>query len=439
MGVKQTQRLDVRDLAVLVLSRLDGAQLPVQAVLNGILAHAGCGPADAALCSELCYGALRMEIRLRWLLARFLKAPEKLPPRMRNILLVATYGLLFLDGMPGHAVVDWAVERVKRKYGQTLARVANACLRAISREGTDPHDCAYYRTAGQDEQAQQALYHSLPLWIVRLWRDGYGPDKSALLMAKSWARPAAGLRVNKVRADWEGLARQLEFFGAQRLTDTCCVVAAEQRAHLEEHCALTNLLAEGRLSRQGAGSQLALHVLQPESWPEPLWDACAGQGTKSCALLELGKDMGMVSDTHWSRLRRMRDECARLRLPQVVAVQASVLYPPLCFTPGTILLDAPCSGLGVLAARPDIRRNRKATQLSELLHIQAAMLESAHAEIAPGGHIVYITCTQNPAENEDQVRAFLARHPGVTLAQEWNSAAEDVQLEGMYAALLVKR
>jgi 16S rRNA (cytosine967-C5)-methyltransferase len=391
------------------------------------------------LCAELCYGVLRMEIRLRWLLARFLKSPEKLPPRMRRILLVALYALLFLEGMPDHAVVDWAVAGVKRGHGQTLARVANGCLRALCREGAAPRDYNYYHAAGQDEEARQALYHSLPPWIVRLWHEGYGPDTAALLMAKSSSRPAAGLRVNRLRTGWEEVARQLGHAGAQRLSEVCFAVAPELRAGMEERCRLTAMLAEGRLSRQGAASQLALHALQPETWPDPLWDACAGQGTKSCALLELGKDVRLVSDTHLPRLRRIEGECRRLRLPPPLAVRASALHPPLRFTPGAIVLDVPCSGLGVLAARPDIRRKRKVQHVQSVLQIQSAMLEAAYAELIPGGHIAYLTCTQNPAENEEQVRSFLVRHPGAVLAREWNSPAENMLLEGMYAALLVKR
>jgi 16S rRNA (cytosine967-C5)-methyltransferase len=437
-GGKQT-RQDARELAVQVLQRLEATQSPVQAVLNLVLARAACEPADAALCAEICYGALRMEIRLRWLLARFLKAPEKLPPRMRYVLLVALYALLFLTGMPGHAVVDWAVSSVKRKHGQALARVANGCLRALGREGSALHDYGYYHAAGQNEQTHQALYHSLPLWVVRLWHEGYGPDKAGLLLVKSSARPAAGLRVNRQRAGWEALAWQLENAGAQRLAPSCFAVAPEMRSQVEERCSLTALLAGGRLSRQGAASQLALHALHPDVWPEPLWDACAGQGTKSCALLELGKQLHMASDTHFPRLRRMNSEVRRLGLSQPLIARASALRPPIAFTPGTIVLDAPCSGLGVLASRPDIRRHRQAEQVQELIHVQAAMLEAAYAELPSGGHIAYMTCTQHPAENEGQIQAFLSRHSGAVLAQEWNSPAENLLLEGMYAALLVKR
>ncbi|MDR2695794.1 MAG: 16S rRNA methyltransferase [Deltaproteobacteria bacterium] len=433
------QRQDARDLAVLVLQRLEGAHAPIQAVLHTSLSRAACDPADAALCAELCYGVLRMEIRLHWLLARFLKAPEKLPPRMRRILLVALYALLFLDGMPEHAVVDWAVARVKRGHGQALARVANGCLRALCREGAAPRDYAYYRGGGLDEEARLALYHSLPLWIVRLWREGYGTDTAALLMAKSSSRPAAGFRVNRRRAGWEEVAQQIGEAGAQRLSEACIAAAPELRARLEERCQITSLLAAGRLSRQGAASQLALQALQPETWPDPLWDACAGQGTKSSALLELGKDVCMVSDTHLPRLWRIAGECRRLGLPLPLVVRASALRPPLRFKPGSIVLDAPCSGLGVLAARPDIRSKRKAQHVQGLLQIQSAMLEAAYAELSCGGHIAYLTCTQNPAENEEQVRAFLGRHPGAVLAREWNSPAENRLLEGMYAALLVKR
>jgi 16S rRNA (cytosine967-C5)-methyltransferase len=156
-------------------------------------------------------------------------------------------------------------------------------------------------------------------------------------------------------------------------------------------------------------------------------------------LLERGKDVRVASDTHLPRLRRINDECRRLRLPSPLVVRASALRPPLHGKPATIVLDVPCSGLGVLASRPDIRRHRQAQQIQGVMLVQAAMLEAAHAELASGGHIAYMTCTQNPAENEQQIRALLCRHPGLALALEWNSPADNMALEGMYAALLVKR
>jgi 16S rRNA (cytosine967-C5)-methyltransferase len=346
---------------------------------------------------------------------------------------------VFLDKMPEHAVVDWAVANIKRKHGNTLASVANACLRALCREGDALRKYDYYQAAHLDEQARQALYYSLPLWIVKLWHAGYGPDTAALFMARSAARPAAGLRVNRLRPDWANLAQQLATAGAQRVASACFAVAPEQRAQLERRCALADMLAAGRISRQGAASQLALLALRPETWPDPLWDACAGQGGKSCALLELGKDVRMAADTHLPRLRRIRDECARLGLLAPCVVQASVMHPPMAFKPGTIVLDVPCSSLGVLAARPDIRRHRTAEHVQSLIRRQAAMLEAAYAELPVGGHIAYMTCTQNPAENEAQIRALLDRNPAGVLMQEWNAPAESMLLEGMYAALLMKR
>ena len=436
---RRVQRQDARELAVLVLQRLDGVRLPVQAVLHQVLAHAACDTKDAALCTEICYGTLRTEIRLNWILTRFLKKPAKLPPHMRRVLLVAVYALLFLEMMPEHAIVDWAVESVKRVHGPTLARVANACLRAVCREDAAPLDYDYYHAAGQDEMERQSVYYSLPLWIVRLWHAGYGPAKTALLLVKSATRPAAGLRLNRLRTGWEELARQLENSGGLRLAPACFAVPPEKRAQLEERCSLSVLLAEGRLSRQSAASQLALDALEPGTWPDPVWDACAGQGTKSCALLEFGKDVYLACDTHLPRLRRIAGECQRLRLPAPLVIQASALRPPLRRKARVILLDVPCSGLGVLASRPDIRRHRKTEHVREVLHLQAAMLETAYAELTCGGHIAYISCAQNPAENEEQIRTFLNRHPTAVLSHEWNSPVENELVEGMYAALLVKR
>jgi 16S rRNA (cytosine967-C5)-methyltransferase len=435
---ERPHRLDARDLAVQVLLQLENTQSTIQSVLNHVLKRTFCKPNDVALCTELCYGALRMEIRLRWLLDRFLPSQAKLPPRMRCILLVAAYALLFLDSIPSYAIVDWAADSVKRSHGHTLARVANGCLRAICREGVAPREYGYYLAAVQDDLMCHALYYSLPLWIAQFWVDGYGHDAAVLLFEKSASRPAAGFRVNRSRPDWMESARLLESAGAQSLAPGCLAIAPDLRAHFDTQCSIAALVADGKLSRQSAASQLALDAMQKDILPEPIWDACAGQGTKSCALLESGNDLRLVSDVNWSRLRRFSTECRRLQLRQPTIALASALQPPLRFKPSTIILDVPCSGLGVLSSRPDLRR-RNPKRIHELIEIQAAMLGSAFAELSSGGQLVYITCTVNPSENENLIRSFLSSHSNCKLAIEWSSPFENSLLEGMYSALLVKR
>ncbi len=431
-------KIDPRDLAVRVLLRLESAPVTVQAALGALPERGGTSASAFALCTELCYGVLRTEIRLRVLLARFFTKQEKLPPHMICVLRTAAYALVFLDGMPEHAVVNWAVEAIKRRHGQTLARVANGGLRSLCREGAAVREFAYYRDMAGDERTAYTLYYSLPRWIFDVWELAYGSERALKLAEKSAARPRAGLRVNRSMQDWEQTAAHLEAAGAECLSETAFCASPAGLPEQINGRALGNLIAEGRLSRQGAGSQLAVETLDPDAWPEPVWDACAGRGTKSCSLLERGRQIFAASDTHLPRLSRVAEECRRLHLPVPPTICASLLHPPFARKPRAILVDAPCSGLGVLASRPDIRRNRRPEDVAELIRLQAAMLEAAYAFLPKGGGLAYITCTCNPAESEEQVRRLCVAHPGARLGQEWNSPVEDVRLEGMYAAWIVK-
>jgi 16S rRNA (cytosine967-C5)-methyltransferase len=430
--------LDSRDLAVETLLRLETSRAPLQAVLHAVLSRARPGARDASLCAELCYGVVRREIRVRWLLRRFFKDPGRLPPRMRCLLCTAIYALIFLDAVPAYATVDWAVETVKKRHGTALARVANGGLRSLCREGGALKEYDYYSRHAKDSREADALFHSLPPWICGLWEKAYGSRTAGLLMVKSSSRPASGIRVNMSRADQTAVVARLTELGAVRLGSANFAFPAGMPAHENERSFIARCIAEGKISRQGPGSQAALEALEPAAWPEPIWDACAGQGSKTCALLERGKKLLAASDVHMPRLRRITGECARLRIDPPHVVCASILRPPLRKKPATILLDVPCSGLGTLASRPDIRRRRTREETEAFIEKQRNMLDAAYALLPTGGNLAYITCTCNPAENENQIESLLARRPGAQCLLEWSSPPDNLLLEGMYAALLRK-
>ena len=428
---------DPRDVAVSVLGALERTHMPVQAVLDAELKRAELTGPDAALCAEFCYGVLRSEIRLRFVAERFFKDFTALPTHMRHILFTAVYALLFSDALPEYAVVDRAVEAVKRDYGGVLARVANGGLRALCREGDAPRRPDYYRQELADVFAASMVYYSLPSWLGEFWSRAYGPETALRLAAKSAARPPAGLRLNLRRAFCEQTAMLLEKAGARRFGPSGFLFEGE-RSRAAAQISLPNLLAEGLLSRQGPGSQAALAALSPENWPEPIWDACAGQGSKTCALLEQKKALVAASDIRLSRLHRCAEECRRLDLPAPLFVLASLFASPLRKRPGTILVDAPCSGLGVLASRPDIRRRRTPADIEDFIRIQENMLDAAYDFLPSGGKLAYITCTVNPDENERQISRLCSRRAGAVTEREWSTPLEEPFFEGMYAALVAK-
>lgn len=390
-------------------------------------------PQERHLCSELVYGCLRAEIRIACVLGKVLPRPQALPRPMLHILALAVYALLFQERVPAHAAVHTAVQQVASLYGQTLARVANAALRSVQRLGESPLHPAFY---GKVRWAACAGYYSVPRWMAELWRAAYGEEAALALMQRSFERPWSALRINALHAAADELRATLLALPGTCATGSWGVAfmpGALPESFLERK--LSHWQNVGALSSQSAGSQTILEALGLTSWREPVWDACAGYGGKSAALMEQGVPVALCTDRAFSRLRFLPELCLRLRLPVPATALADGTRPPLACWPGHILVDAPCSGLGVLARRPDIRR-RGQQHLAELEELQARLLFRLAGLLDSGRELAYITCTLNPAENEKVVERLLRERADLRLLRQWQTPHTHPWLEGMYGAVL---
>lgn len=437
---------------------------------TGALAAVGLSVQDRALCTELVYGCLRTEIRLNFILSTVLPRPQSLPRPMLLILAIGVYGLMFQDKVPAHAVIHEAVDQVRRLFGQGLSRVANGALRSLQRTGQQPLLPAFYSTKKNGEKGQpvdsesqsfsaQCVFYSTPLWIGTMWRNAYGEEAALALLRRSFNRPYSALRINAIHPDarelYDALACNGETSAASGLSggessevtesgssavpvkigQWGLAFAPGQMPREALGVDLRNWLSQGALSWQSAGSQMALLELGLDAWREPVWDACAGYGGKSMALMEWGVPVGLCTDRSISRLRGLRAQCATLSLPQPVIGIADATEPPVRQWDGHILVDVPCSGLGVLARRPDIRR-REPQHLAELEELQLAMLCRLASMLQPGRELAYITCTLNPSENEKAVAYLTEKNKKIKLVRQWQTSHDHAWLEGMYGALL---
>ncbi|GAU08436.1 transcription antitermination factor NusB [Desulfoplanes formicivorans] len=384
---------------------------------------------DKGLATELAYGYVRNKTRSDFLVTFFLRSPDKLPRVFMLVLGMAAYELAFLDRIPAYATVDWAVQGIKLSWGKRLAGVANAVLRRIGDLGPAVHEPDWYRQDDPDTVTFLTRYYSCPEWIVRLWLESYGMDTACEVLEGSIARPALGLRCGP-DMDPESLALEVQ----DLLLARCGRSLALQQSfdHLDE------LLRQGQVSRQSYAAQMALSALEPLSWPTPIWDACCGRGGKSMALLEQGCFPVWASDLHTGRLAGMQQECRRTgrRIPLFRASAKET--PPFRTPPGTILLDVPCSGLGVLARRPDSKWKRTPRDVSALMATQKAILENAWNVLPTGGVIAYITCTLNPAENQDQIARLCKRHRNATIVREYATKSREGLGEFFYAVTVRK-
>lgn len=436
---------DPRAAALMALSRVLLENADSQAALDDVLRSPTLVPTDKRLCTELVYGVLRWYLRLDQFCLLFLQKPDKLPREMRLCLLAALYEMVFLR-VPHHGPVGWAVSHVRNRFGAGLAGVANGALRSMQR------DLARFAQPGEllgpdaSDEAVLALGHAMPVWIVRLWLDAYGREATQALLEAAQCVPPSGLRLNRAAPGWEearaALLEKQEPVAATGVGPAGLAFAGTLPWRAKE------LTAQGLASRQSAASYQALESLAPAFWPAPVWDACAGRGGKTLALLEQGVNVALASDVSVARLAGLGKEYARLGLaergappcPAVASFSASAAEFPAGLPERfrTVLVDAPCSGLGTLARRPEIRLRRTPADLDRLTALQRDILRAVWRRLEPGGFLAYLTCTLNPAENEDCVMDFLSAHTDALVRREWRTPVDSPLKEFFYGALLQK-
>ena len=388
-------------------------------------------PRDAALATELAYGTLRLKSRLDWLLSLHLANPGGLPEAMRIALAVAAYEITRLDRIPAYASVDWCVDHVKSAINPRLAKVANAVLRRVSELGEAADSPQTYAADTPTDDVFLARFHAAPLWLVRLWLAAYGRETAEAYLRASTSAPPLGLRIRPATVDASDQLRVLT-------ESEQCILSTDSGAALRQPPDnLSELLDSGIALRQSLAGQQALQALNVDQWRGPVWDCCAGRGGKSLLLSDLGCGPVMASDPSKARLKGLAREIKRLGVGDVLPVRARAdRDTPLSAPVPSILVDAPCSGLGVLARRPDSKLKRSLEDIQGLTTLQARILDNTARSLAPGGTLAYVTCTLNPDENELQIQSFLNRHPGFTLHTEFQTPPKSPLNEFFYAARL---
>lgn len=372
----------------------------VQAALDAVLATQCPDPRDKRLATELVYGYCRFKSRLTFVADALMAKRARTAPFIRRVLCLAIYELLFLDTVPHHATLTWAVDAVKRPMGERMAGLVNAVLRRCIDLRDAPRMPDFYRQDGCSEEVFLSRWHACPEWIVRLWRENYGPETASRMLVQQASPPLHGLRVNRLRPDAQALFDRLSALPGVAFASFPAVAF---KANAAPEPTITNLLeSQGALSRQSFGVHALLEQLDSRDWPGPIWDACSGRGGKTTALLEQGHTALWASDPNRRRLAGLKREITRLGLPHIPVFRADAAHAPLKAAPGAILLDAPCSGLGVISRRPDTKWKRNLHDLTVLAGMQRRMLSASVDALPSGGLLVYMTCTANPDENERQ-------------------------------------
>jgi 16S rRNA (cytosine967-C5)-methyltransferase len=358
---------------------------------------------DRAFAMRLAYGAVQRVLTLDHLIEQCSGRPAaKIDAPLLAALRLGCYELCFAGSAP-HAVVNDAVELAKGAHGHALV---NAVLRRLSREGP-----ALIAELGDDVPAAASIRHSMPLWIVELWWEALGPQAARALLARANEPAESSLRANSLRTDVRGLVAALaaEGVSAKAAADPpeAVVVSGAFDAHGSA------LWRAGMLMPQSRASMLVAHCVAPTA-DERVLDLCAAPGGKTTHLAALmgGRGEVVAVERHGGRAQALARTAARMGAVNVSVQTGDAGVPRRAGERfSRVLLDAPCSGLGTLQSRPDLRWRASPAAVQSLAAAQARLLSAAAAACAPGATLVYSTCTISPAENEHQIAAFLDAHP----------------------------
>jgi 16S rRNA (cytosine967-C5)-methyltransferase len=399
---------------------------------------------------------MRWKLRLDWVISQFVRFPfSRIQPGVLNILRMALYQIMFMDRVPDSAAVDEAVRQAKSMSPEHVARFVNGILRQVCRTGRERLSPSQI----EDPVAHLSVLHSYPRWIVEKWIRELGMEAVEPLLKAGNRIPELVVRANTRKTDRDGLVACLAEEGihsSPRLFSPVGLTLDGLRGPVEK----IGCFEKGLFQVQGEAAQICSYLLAPEGG-EAVLDLCAGVGGKSTHLAELMGDRGDVIslDRHLGRLISMTDNCRRLGLGIIRPVSADALTNATWLFRrrfDRVLVDAPCSGLGVLSKHPDGKWNRDEKDIRRLARLQKQLLLQAADLVAGGGRLLYVTCTISEEENEGAVEAFLKERQDMgfedlnLIAPSWARPLIDARgffrtyphvhgLEGFFAGLFVKK
>lgn len=403
-----------RQIAFQILLKVEQDGAYSNLALNHAIRENKLGGVDSAFVSALVYGVLERAITLDYIIKQYSKIPlRKIEMKTKIILRMGVCQLLFMDKVPDSAAVNESVKLAKKQRMQQSAGFINGILRSITRAETP------YRLPDKEKDSiyYYSVKYAVPQSLVRLWINSYGELNAEQLLRSLSGRPPICARVNTLKTDKAALKAALEEQG----------VVCEETAMLPDALRLSHTGAVERLSAykngwfhiQDLSSQLCVDFLSPKP-RDVMLDICAAPGGKSFTAAQYMQNRGKLYafDLFDHKLKLLRDGARRLGITVLLASKrdgaTGAALPPA----DKILCDVPCSGLGILARKPEIRAKQELIP-ADLPDLQYKILCRSAQYLANGGTLVYSTCTLNPAENGENARRFLAEHPdfcGVTLA-----------------------
>lgn len=399
---------NVRDATLSILLAVDKNQAYSNLLLNQTIKKYHIDAKDRALLTELTYGTLQYKYTLDYFLEPFTRG--KMDLWVKWLLRLSLYQMVYLSKVPDHAIVNEAVEIAKRRGHKGIASMVNGVLRSILRIGVPSLDKI------KEPIEQLAIGTSHPKWLVEYFIETYGIEKATAMLKENNIPPKQTVRVNTLKGTVEEVIKMLEEENIQvkqsEVIPVCLIIEKGQVSR-------TNSFKEGFVTIQDESSMMPAIALNPQPGDRVL-DMCAAPGGKTTHIAQLMKNEGSIlaTDIHDHKLDLINENASRLGIHIIETApvdgrKAGDILQPESFD--RILVDAPCSGLGVMRRKPDIKYTKRAEDFNRLHEIQLELLRSAVKVLKPGGRLVYSTCTVTKKENEETVQALLSSHPEMKL------------------------
>ena len=393
-----------RRTAVKLLCRVEEGNAYSNLLLDEHFRRSRMDQRDKSFCTALFYGVLERKLTLDEIIKVYITRPgDKLSAEVRNILRTALYQMLYMDSVPDPAAVNEAVKLAAKNRNPAVKGFVNGILRAFIRDGKGI-------PLGGDKADRLSLMYSCPLPLVNKWLSELGEENTERLLADSLGRPPVTIRVNTSRVTPGELAERLTAAGLTVNTNKYVPEALEISGAAPES---TAEYKEGLFHVQDVSCMLCCKALDAEPGMTVL-DMCAAPGGKTFTIAELMKNDGrlLAFDLHKKRAGLIAEGAERLGLTIVSAGENDAkVFSDTIPQADRVLCDVPCSGLGVIRRKPEIKYKDLA-EFERLPDIQYEILDTCSRYVKPGGVLVYSTCTVSDAENRDVVQRFLKEHTG---------------------------
>lgn len=421
--------MNSRNIALKILNRVFNEGAYSNLVLSNELNNSNLSDKDKALVTEIVYGTIRRKNSLDTLIASFVRDIKMMDKRVLNILRIAMYQLKFLDKVPSYAACNEAVEQAK-KISISSSKLVNGILRSYGKKGESG-------LVFKNKIYELAYTYSFEPWLIRLFIKQYGEEDAIRILNGLNLTPKVTVRVNSLKGDFDEVFEELEEFGYNVEEGYICpeAISIKGGKSVENN----KVFNEGKITVQDESAMLVAPLLDIAP-NETILDLCSAPGGKTTHIAELLENTGKVLafDLHENKLGLIEENCKRLGIENVKLkeMDATKIDVNLIGVGDKILLDVPCSGLGIIKRKPEIKWNKTREDLKEIVKVQREIMENAWQYLKQGGTMVYSTCTLNKEENEQNIEWFLNKHKNCKLEKVFIGNGDNLRYEnGMLTVL----